>query len=660
MNLLRGYERLKTVLLGRERNPLDQRVYHQLSLVAFLAWVGLGADGLSSVCYGPEEAFKVLGNHGYLGVIVGLATAITVLIIGVSYSQIVEVFPSGGGGYVVASKLLTPSLGVVSGCALLIDYVLTIAVSIASGADALYSFLPTSWYHTRFLAIVFCVGVLTVLNLRGIRESVSPFVPIFLVFVVTHLFAIGYAFFASGPHIGAMTQQAIGQASELRGQVGLIGILALLVRAYGMGAGTYTGLEAVSNALPILREPKVHTAHVTMRYMIASLAFMALGLLTAYWLCDVHPVNGKTLNAVMLERLTTGWNGNVAQTFLFITLVSEAAILFIAAQTGFLGGPRVLASMALDRWMPSFFATLSDHLVTRNGVLLMSGAALLVLWGTGGSVTTLVVLYSINVFITFVLSQAGMVRHWWQVRATEPRWRGKIFINGLGCLVALGILVSMTVTKFYEGGWITLLITGSLVAIAHLIRGYYNATFRHMERLNNLIEVATTALAQPAPPPPPAPPQDAKTAVILVGGFNGLGLHTFFAVIRIFKKYFQRFVFVQVGVVDVGNFKGVAETERLQQKVDMDLGCYVRFAQSQGLAAESFSAVSQDVADEIERLAPQITARYPNAVFFGGQLVFPEENLLARWFYNFIIYSIQRRLHLLGIPFLVLPIRIEK
>jgi hypothetical protein len=290
----------------------------------------------------------------------------------------------------------------------------------------------------------------------------------------------------------------------------------------------------------------------------------------------------------------------------------------------------------------------------------MSGAALLVLWGTGGSVTTLVVLYSINVFITFVLSQAGMVRHWWQVRATEPRWRGKIFINGLGCLVALGILVSMTVTKFYEGGWITLLITGSLVAIAHLIRGYYNATFRHMERLNNLIEVATTALAQPAPPPPPAPPQDAKTAVILVGGFNGLGLHTFFAVIRIFKKYFQRFVFVQVGVVDVGNFKGVAETERLQQKVDMDLGCYVRFAQSQGLAAESFSAVSQDVADEIERLAPQITARYPNAVFFGGQLVFPEENLLARWFYNFIIYSIQRRLHLLGIPFLVLPIRIEK
>jgi len=659
MNLLRGYEWLKTLLLGRERNPLDQRVYHQLSLVAFLAWVGLGADGLSSVCYGPEEAFKALGQHGYLGVFVGLATALTVFIIGLSYSQIVEVFPSGGGGYVVSTKLLTPTLGVISGCALLIDYVLTIAVSVASGADALFSFLPVSWLHTRFLAIVFSVGLLTLLNLRGIRESVQPMVPIFLVFVMTHVFAIGWAFFADAGHIGTLVQQATTQASALHSQVGLFGMLALLVRAYGMGAGTYTGIEAVSNALPILREPRVHTARVTMRYMMVSLALMALGLLTAYWLCDVHPVEGKTLNAVLIERLTAHWNGGVAQTFLYVTLVSEAAILFIAAQTGFLGGPRVLASMALDRWVPSFFATLSDHLVTRNGVLLMSGAALVVLWATGGSVTMLVVLYSINVFITFVLSQAGMVRHWWQERAVEPRWRRKLFINGLGCLVAFGILISMTITKFDEGGWITLVLTGVLVGIAHLIRLYYNTTFRHLQRLNNLVEVADAALALPTVAAPEVPP-DAYTAVILVGGYNGLGLHTFFAVNRIFKKYFQRFVFVQVGVVDVGNFKGIAETERLQQKVAEDLDRYVRFAHSQGLAATSFGAVSQDVADEIERLAPQITAQYRNAVFFGGQIVFPEENLLARWFYNFIIFSIQRRLHLLGIPFLVLPIRIEK
>ena len=659
MNLIRGYEWLKALLLGRERSPLDKRVYHQLSLVAFLAWVGLGADGLSSVCYGPEEAFKALGQHGYLGVLVGLATALTVIIIGVSYSQTIEVFPSGGGGYVVASKLLSPTLGVVSGCALLVDYVLTIAISIASGADALFSFFPTPWHQWRFLAILLCVGWLTLLNLRGVRESVRPMVPTFLVFVVTHVFAILYAFFAGSAHAGAMVHQAVLQTGALRGTIGWVGLAALLLRAYGMGAGTYTGIEAVSNALPILREPKVQTAHATMRYMMISLAFIALGLLTAYWLCDVHPAQGKTLNAVLLERLTSQWNGGLAQTFLFVTLVSEAAILFIAAQTGFLGGPRVLASMALDRWVPSFFATLSDHLVTRNGVLLMSSAALLVLWATGGSVTTLVVLYSINVFITFVLSQSGMVRHWWQERAAEPRWRGKIIINGLGCLVAAFILVSMTITKFHEGGWITLLMTSLLVWLAHLIHRYYRTTYQHLERLNDLVAVANEALIAP-PAPAPTCEANAKTAIMLVNGFNGLGLHTLFTITRTFSGYFRRFVFVQVGVIDVGNFKGIAEAERLRQTVDEDLNRYVRYAHSQGLAAEAMGAVSQDVADEIERRAPDIMRRYPNAVFFGGQLVFPEENLLARWFYNFIIFSIQRRLHLLGIPFIVLPIRIGK
>jgi amino acid transporter len=658
MNLIRGYERLKMALLGRERNPLDHHVYHQLSLVAFLAWVGLGADGLSSICYGPEEAFKALGQHGYLGVLVGLATALTVFIIGVSYTKLIEVFPMGGGGYMVANKLLSPTLGMVSGSALLIDYVLTIAISIACGADALYSFLPASWYPSRFLAILFCVAALTVLNLRGVRESVRPLVPIFLLFVLTHVFAIVWALFTDAGHIGAQVQQATTQVSALHGEVGLLGMLALLVRAYGMGAGTYTGIEAVSDALPILREPRVQTARVTMRYMMISLAFMALGLLTAYWLYDVHPAPGKTLNAVLLEKLTTTWPAGLGQTFVFVTLATETVILIIAAQTGFLGGPRVLAFMALDRCAPSFFATLSDHLVTRNGVLLMSGAALLVLWGTGGSVTTLVVLYSINVFITFVLAQLGMVRHWWQVRRTEPHWQRSLFINGSGLLVTSAILLMMTITKFHDGGWITLALTGLLVGVAQLIRRYYRLTAQHLTRLNELVAAADTALTQPPATPAPVCEASAKTAVVLVSGFNGLGLHTFFTVVRLFSGTFRRFVFVQVGVIDVGNFKGVNEAARLRATVQGELDRYVRFAHAEGFAAESFGAVSQDVADEIVRLAPRITARYPNAVFFGGQLVFPEENLFARWFYNFIVFSIQRRLHMLGTPFIVLPIRI--
>jgi len=661
MSIIQTYERIKTFLLGRNRSPLDKHVFHQLSLVAFLAWVGLGADGLSSVCYGPEEAFRALGGHGYLGVLVGLATAATIFIIGISYSQVIELFPSGGGGYVAASKLLSPFAGVVSGCALLIDYVLTIAISIASGADALFSFLPADWLPWKMAVIVLCVTVLTVLNLRGVRESVAPLVPLFLLFVGTHLFAILYAVGQRGGHLGALTHGAAGDVVRLHQQLGTAGLLLLLLRAYSMGAGTYTGLEAVSNALPILREPKVQTAHVTMRYMMGSLAFIALGLLTAYFLCGVTPAPGKTLNAVLLERLTAHWAAAPARALIFLTLFTEAAILLLAAQTGFLGGPRVLANMALDRWVPSFFATLSDHLVTRNGVLLMSSAALLVLWLTGGNVRVLVVLYSINVFITFALSQLGMFRHWWQTRRRNPVWRRKLAMSGVGLLVTVFILVTVTVTKFHEGGWITLTCTGLLIIAAYLIRAYYRTTYRHLDRLNDLVDVANAALAAAPPSPAAAPACDPelKTAVLLVNGFNGLGLHTFFALLRLFGQTFRNFVFVQVGIIDVGNFKGTEEVERLQTAVRDDLERYVRYARSQGLCAESVGAVSQDVANEIVALAPQIVQRFPNAVFFGGQLIFPEDNLFARWFYNFIIFSIQRRLHWLGIPFIVLPIRIK-
>ena len=661
MKLIQAYEQVKTFLLGRDRSPLDKQVFHQLSLVAFLAWVGLGADGLSSVCYGPEEAFRALHGHGYLGIVVGLMTALTVAIIGISYSQIVELFPSGGGGYLVASKLLSPMAGVVSGCALLIDYVLTISMSIAAGSAAIFSFFSPEWGQYKLAVAMLSVVFIAVLNLRGIRESVAPLVPIFLVFLVTHVFAIAYAIASNWTHAGTLIATSTAQFGQLRGEIGLTGVLFLLIRSFSMGAGTFTGLEAVSNGLPILREPRVQTAHKTMRYMIISLAFLAMGLLTAYFLCDVHWAAGKTMNAVLMENLTAHWNTGAARTFVFITLLSEAILLLVAAQTGFLDGPRVLASMALDRWVPSFFATLSDHLVTRNGVLLMTAASLLVLWLTQGSIQLLVVLYSINVFITFTLSQMGMVRHWWQVRGEQPRWRRKLCINGLGLLVTAGILSSVVIAKFHEGGWITLAVTGVLIGLAYLIRGYYRATYRHLERLNDLVEVADASLAeaQPAPAATAVCDPKVKTAVVLVNGFNGLGLHTMFAILRLFSHTFRNFIFVQVGIIDVGNFKGTQELERLQNSVRDDLERYVRYARSQGLCSESVGSVSQDVAEEIETLAPRIARRFPNAVFFGGQLVFPEENLFARWFYNFIIFSIQRRLHLMGIPFIVLPIRIK-
>src|SRR5512139_2254848 len=186
-------KRIKDLILGGKHDIHDTSIFHRLSLIAFFAWIGLGADGLSSSCYGPEEAFIALQGHTYLSVVIALMTAFTIFIIAASYSQIIELFPTGGGGYLVASKLLSPSAGMVSGSALLIDYVLTITISVASGADALFSFLPPAWLPYKLTFALFGVLVLTLMNMRGVKESVLPLVPIFLTFVITHAFIIGYA-----------------------------------------------------------------------------------------------------------------------------------------------------------------------------------------------------------------------------------------------------------------------------------------------------------------------------------------------------------------------------------------------------------------------------------------------------------------------------------
>src|SRR5512144_1382418 len=179
--------RLKTFIFGGKHNIEDSSIFHKLTLIAFFACIGLGADGLSSSCYGPEEAFLAFQGHVYLSVFVALMSGITVFIIAASYSQIIELFPSGGGGYLVASKLLSPAVGMISGAALLIDYVLTITISVASGADALFSFLPSAWLPYKLTFSLFGVAVLTVMNMRGVKESILPLVPIFLTFVITHV-----------------------------------------------------------------------------------------------------------------------------------------------------------------------------------------------------------------------------------------------------------------------------------------------------------------------------------------------------------------------------------------------------------------------------------------------------------------------------------------
>jgi amino acid transporter len=665
-------QKLKTLLFGKSLNPADKRSFHHISLIAFFAWVGLGADGLSSSAYGPENAFKTLVDHPHLALVVALLTTLTIFIISASYNSIIELFPTGGGGYLVASKLLNPATGMVCGVALLIDYVLTLTISIAAGADAIFSFLPPEWHHHKLEATVAGIVFLSLLNMRGAKESILFLTPIFLVFLFTHAFIIVYAI---ATHLGDVPQLAAATAADVRGttsELGLVGMFLLVMRSYSMGGSTYTGIEAVSNGLGMLREPRVQTGKRTMVYMAISLAVTVFGLMLAYLLFEVRPVEGKTLNAVLFGNITAGWNPTLGSLFVQVTLFSEAAILFAAAQAGFMGGPRVLANMALDHWFPTRFTLLSDRLVSQNGIVLMGGAAVATVILTSGSVEYLSVLYIITVFITFVLSQMGMVRHWWSSRKKLDHWRRPFLVNGVSFVLCAFILLSVTWLKLAEGGWIALVAVGAMAGLAMAVKRHYSNTAKTLKRMDNLVQAAQSSqtgsvaklIKRPGEAGAPEEPEikfdpKARTAVMLVSGFNGLGLHTLFAIIRLFGGIYKNFVFVELGLIDAGTFKGVEEVDNLQTHVKKDLDSYVDFVRRHGYYGEGISALSHDVVEGSANLAPRIMERFPQAVFFMGQLVFPEESFFSRLFHNNTVFAVQRRLYHLGIPFIIMPVRVK-
>lgn len=660
------YRRVHRFLIGGARDLRDSNLFHKLSLTAFFAWIALGSDGLSSSSYGPQEAFVALHGHTSLAIFVALASAVTIFVISASYMQIIELFPNGGGGYVVASKLLSPGLGMTAGCALIIDYVLTITVSVASGADAIFSFLPPEYHQYKLVFAGLALIFLVVLNLRGIRESATFLMPIFLIFVITHTVAILYGFLTHANQFPEVTSEISRDLSGLNSEIGLIGILLIILRAYSMGAGTYTGIEAVSNGLQALREPRAETGKRTMRYVAISLSVTVVGLVLLYLLYGAKLEEGKTLNATLFHMMTESWPGWSATTFVIVTLLSEAALLFVAAETGLLGGPAVLANMSLDKWFPTRFAILSDRFVSQNGILFMGLAALIMLFVSGGSVTFLVVLYSINVFITFVLSQAGMVRHWLRSRSTVSDWKKRLAINGTGLILCLFILIAVIFVKFHEGAYLTFIITGALMLVAILIRRHYRHTSKLLRRLDTLVDVVKASGKVHADEHPeehgevPLPKYDprGKTAVMTVSGFNGTGLHTLLNIRRVFGDTFRNFVFIHVGVVDAGNFKGSAEIQNLESHAQREANMYVEYMRREGFYAVSMKAIGNDVVDGVMDLAPTVFQKYPNAVFFGGQIVFPEETFVTRFLHNYIVFAIQRKFYHRGLPFIIMPIRV--
>jgi amino acid transporter len=663
--------RASRTLFGAPRDVQDPGVFHKISLIAFLAWIGLGADGLSSSAYGPPEAFKNLQGQWYLSVVLALATAFTVFVISYGYTRVIEHFPHGGGGYVVATKLLGKQAGVVSGCALLVDYVLTITTSVAAGGDAIFNLLPDRWSGNINLKVGCEVGVLVLLiimNLRGVKESVKAVMPIFLIFVATHLILIVGGIGANASRLPTVAHEVTSGFRNGLSTIGGWGLFMIAIRAFSLGGGTFTGIEAVSNGIPIMREPRVQTGKKTMVYMAASLAFTAGGIMLCYLLFDVKSFFQlpeaeqlkKTLNWVLANNFAGHWHLGpvpIGSIFVSITIASEAALLFVAAQTGFIDGPRVMSNMAIDSWLPHRFASLSDRLTSKDGVLLMGISAIIILVAMHGSVDALVVMYAINVFVTFSLTNLGMCRFWvGERKKPKSGWLRHMSVHAMGLALCLAILTVTIMEKFSQGAWLTIVITCATIAVCLWVRYHYRSVALKLRQLDHEFLHLPTGTDHGGKDPDPKLP----TAVLLVGQYGGVGIHSLLSIQKMIPNYFKNVIFVSVAVIDSGHFKGPEEIDALKTEVDDSLKRYVALARRLGWNAGSATGVGTDPVDAIYRACMATAKTFHQVMFFGGKLIWKRESWWQRLMHNETAFQVQRRLQWKGQPMTIIPLRVIK
>ena len=646
-------KKLSNLFLGKPKDPLSKNTQTKIALVAFLAWVGLGSDGLSSANYGPAHAYIALGKYHHLALYLAVVTAVTVFLIASAYNQVIRLFPNGGGGYKVSTSILGPYAGLVSGVTLVIDYALTIATSVASGTEAIFSLLPKSYLNHELLVEIIVLAILLYVNLRGSKESIKILLPIFLGFVITHVIIIITGIYMHDTSIPAMLHSVHSDTAMSFKQLGGLAVLALFMRAYAVGAGTYTGLEAVSNNVNILKEPRVKTGKWTMFYMALSLSILASGIILLYLLWSPVETSGMTLNAVVFGSILSSFlSPHISHISLIVLMLFEGGILFVAANTGFLGGPAVLANMASDAWVPKQFSILSSRLVKQNGIFFFGILAAFILLLSDGNVSFLIILYSLNVFITFSLSLLGLTVYFIKNRQ-EKFWFGHLLLSFIAFLICLSILISAFMTKFLPAGWITIIIIAVAIYICFIIR-------RHYKRFDKLKVQANKSLKIPLKKTSKTPPNidpSKQTAVFLVSELGG-AIHAFLWVQRLFPNSFQNVVFVSQGNVDIGSFGSDKAIKRLKYKTGRALRYLVKYAQQEGFAAESYVIYGTDSVNCFLEKSKEINEKYSNCVYFASRYLYPKENWFLRLLHSNIVPVLQRKLQQTGSKMLVLPLKL--
>jgi len=453
---------VRRLLLG-DPIPTAHEVQHRLSKVQALAV--FSSDALSSVAYATEEILLVLvlAGTGALQLSLPIAVAIAALlaIVGSSYYQTIHGYPSGGGAYIVAYDNLGRWPGLTAAAALLIDYVLTVAVSITAGVAAITSAIP-SLYPCRVELCLLAIAFIVWANLRGVRESGTLFaIPTYgFVIVCLGLIVTGLVRLTTGSLVPASSGAVVAPEVAVQSLT-----LFLVLRAFAAGCTALTGIEAISNGIRAFRAPEAENAGKTLVTMVVLLATMFLGITFLTRLVGIAPVEHETvISQVGRQVFGTG-------PLYLVLQAGTAAILILAANTSFAGFPRLSSMLARDRYLPRQLANLGDRLVFNNGILGLAllAAGLVVLFG--GQTHRLIPLYAVGVFLAFTLSQSGMVRHWYRERGQG--WRAKAAVNGMGAMATGVVLVVIVVSKLVHGAWVVILLVPICVWLFHAIGRYY-------------------------------------------------------------------------------------------------------------------------------------------------------------------------------------------
>ncbi|HZT08866.1 MAG TPA: APC family permease [Chloroflexota bacterium] len=473
-----------------QRIPNERELHERIGVVKGLAV--FASDNISSSAYASEEIMRVLllAGAGALSLTLPITIAIVIVlaIVVASYQQTIHAYPNGGGSYIVANDNLGAPAGLTAAAALLTDYVLTVSVSIAAGVAALTSIFPAMYEPKVWIGVGFVV-LLTMGNLRGIRESASIFAAPTYLYLVSIFGLLAYGLYLTTT--GALpTYHAPLEWQEAAGTQGL-GIV-LLLRAFASGSVALTGTEAVSNGVPAFAPPESARARMVLILMgsFFGIIFLGISFLAGQLGILPDPTEAETVVSQLARTLV-----GEGTPFHYLIQISTALLLVLAANTAFADFPRLASILAKDGYLPRAFQFRGERLAFNVGIALLALLAAALIVGFGGSVTNLIPLYTVGVFVAFTLSQTGMVRHWWRLKSVERTWGWRALFNGIGALATGVVAIVVGAVKFSLGAWMVLVLIPILISVMWAIRRHYG----HVE--------AALAIDWPEtlPPPPPAP-----------------------------------------------------------------------------------------------------------------------------------------------------------